>query len=341
MISFKRIAILALFSALVWSQITPNLVLGATSPALITPATAPGQALQIAPPLLNLNGNPGQTIKTQIDVTDISSGPLIVSNQINDFTAKGDTGVPDILFNAKANAPYSLKGFITPFPSFVLRPNQTNKLNIDINIPRNASPGGHFGVIRFTGTPASLKGSSGVSLSASLGALVLLTVSGHIVESLENSSFTVTSNGSHPSSFFQSDPFTFSEIIKNNGNEQVIPLGIMTLKDMFGHTVLKMNINEAQGNILPSTERKFSEVVDKTDVGSKLFFGHYTASYDIVYGSSKKHVTAALSFWVIPIDLIIIWIVVLIGGFFLIRYLIKRYNEHILEKAQKSSKKKK
>lgn len=333
----NRILLLVLGVVALLFQLSPAATLAATAPSS-NPAA--GQALEIDPPLMELTGNPGQTITSQIEIRNISSGPVIVTNQINDFTAKGDTGIPQILINSKVKDPYSLQGYISPLPSFALQPQQTRKLNVSINIPTNASPGGHYGVIRFTGTPAALKGnSSGVSLSASLGALVLLTVKGNIVENLQNYSFTVSPNGKGSTNFFQNDPFVFSEILKNTGNEHVIPTGIVTIKDMFGHTVLQMNINNEQGNILPGTIRKFTQEISNVNVGSKRFFGRYTASYAVSYGSPKKEVNASLSFWVIPIDLIIIWIVVLIGGFFLIRFGLKRYNQHILDKAQKSKKK--
>ncbi len=312
-------------------QLNAAPVLAATSPSSL-----PGQALEIDPPLIELTGNPGQTITTQIEVRNISSGPVIVTNQINDFTAKGESGVPDILINAKTKDPYSILGYISPLPSFKLNPQQMRKVNININIPVKASPGGHYGVIRFTGTPSALTGKSGVSLSASLGALVLLTVNGHIVEGLKTHSFTVSSNGHGNSGFFQNDPFVFNEVFQNTGNEHVIPTGKITLKDMFGHTVIQMYINQTQGNVLPGSMRKFTEQVNKLDVGNKRFFGRYTASYNITYGSPSKSLSGQLSFIVIPINLILTWIVVLIGGFFLIRWLIKRYNRHILDKAQKS-----
>ncbi len=50
-------------------------------------------------------------------------------------------------------------------------------LPITINVPANASPGGYYGVIRFTATPGKLD-QSGVALSASLGALDFIRVNG-------------------------------------------------------------------------------------------------------------------------------------------------------------------
>ncbi len=336
----KKLLLLGLGIAIVWSQFSPVIVLGATNNNGNNP-TLPGQALEIDPPLIELSGNRGQTLKTQIQIRNISSGPVVVTNQINDFTAKGETGVPDIILHASPNNPYSLLGYISPLPDFTLKSQQLKKLNVNINIPSDASPGGHYGVIRFTGTPASLNGKSGVSLSASLGALILLTVNGHIVENLKTYSFSVGSTAKSSSGFFQSDPFVFSEVLQNTGNVHVAPTGTITMKDFFGHTVLKMNVNQGLGNVLPGTKRQFTEEVSNVAFGGKRFFGRYTATFNVTYGSSKKTLSGSLSFWVIPIDLILIWIAVLIGGFFLIRHLIRRYNQHIVDRAQKSSRKKK
>ncbi len=309
---------------------------GASLAVIKTGSPGSGQALEIAPPLIEVNGNPGQTITAKLYLRDISAVPLVVTNQINDFKAKGDSGVPQILFNSSANDPYSLIGFITPLPTLILQPQQIKLLSVVINIPKDASPGGHYGVIRFSGTPASLTGSSGVSLSASLGALILLTVNGHLVQNLATSSFNITQNGGHPSSFFQSDPLTFNELLKNTGNVHVAPTGIVTIKDMFGHQVISLNINEGQGNILPSSSRLFSETLNSVDFTNKRLFGRYSATFSVSYGSPKKTLSGNLTFWVIPVELIVIWIIVLIGGFFLIRWLLKRYNQHIIDKAKNS-----
>ena len=333
----RNILLTGLSVSLILLPLTPAVTLAATtSPGTIAPT---GQALEIDPPFMELSGNPGQTITTQIEIRNISSGPVVVSNQINDFVAKGETGIPEILINSKVKDPYSLSGYIAPIPSFPLKPQQMEKLNVSINIPSNASPGGHYGVIRFTGIPAALTGHSGVSLSASLGALILLTVNGNIVESLQTHSFTVSPNGKGSSSFFQNDPFIFNEVFNNTGNEHVVPTGMITIKDMFDHTVLQMYINNERGNVLPGSMRKFTQEISKVNVGSKRFFGRYTASFKVTYGSPAKQLSGSLSFLVVPVNLIIFWIVVLIAGFFLIRFGLKRYNQHILDKAQKSKKK--
>ena len=145
-----------------------------------TPGT--GQALEIAPPLENITGNPGQKITLKIQLRDVAKTDLIVSEEINDFVANGEDGTPKILIDKNNDNPYSIKDWISPLPSFTIKPGDIQTLTVVINIPKDASPGGHYGVIRFTGTPPKLKG-TGVSLSASLGTLVLLRVNGPVKES--------------------------------------------------------------------------------------------------------------------------------------------------------------
>jgi len=298
----------------------------------------PGEALEIAPPLIYLNANPGQTITTQIQIRDISSGKLLVFGRANDFVAAGTNGDPKILFKSSPKTdPFSMKSWFAPLPEIILKPEQTNNMTVTINVPRNASPGGHYSVIRFSATPPSLSGKSGVALSASLGSLILLTVSGHIVQNLAITKFYTTNESAKASSFFQTLPLNFAEKFKNTGNVALQPQGQVVVKDMFGKQLISMNINPLTGNVLPDSSRVFSQTLNSTIIGNKHLFGRYTAYLNSTYGSGNKTLTAKLTFWVIPVVPIVIIVLALIIGFFLLRSLIKRYNKHILEKAKKSS----
>lgn len=310
------------------SMVVLPAALAATNPT----STNSGQALEIAPPIITLTVNPGQTVKTQIKLLDISKTDLIVTNDINDFVANGEDGTPKILLNGSGNDPFSMKNWVVPVPSTTLSPQQIKSLDVTINVPKNASPGGHYCVIRFTGIPPQLKG-QGVSLSASLGALVLLTVNGNIKHNLDAQQFTVSKNG-HPGSFFSSAPLSFSELIRNNGNVQEQPTGLITVKDMFGRTTAVVLVNTPPHNVLPASTRKFTEQLDSSVLGNKHLFGHYTATMNLTYGPNKTPLTAKVSFWVIPWKLILGIVIALIIIFFLLRYLIRRYNKRIISRAQ-------
>ncbi len=305
---------------------------GALVSAQQPPANS-GQALEIAPPVLNLTADPGQTIKTQISLRDISSNKLVVSAQINDFVASGEDGTPKILLDANEPNPYSMKSWVVPLQDFTLVPKQIQSVPITIKVPANAAPGGYYGVIRFTGTPPELKG-TGVSLSASLGSLVLLRVNGAAKEALAIEQFSVGSDGK-PGSLFESTPITFTERLKNKGNIHEQPSGQVTITDMFGKKVATVNVNQPPRNVLPGSIRKFEQPLDSSVIGDKKLFGRYTAKLDVTYGANKQTVSSTIDFWIVPYRLIAGVIVVLIAGFFGLRFLLQRYNRHIIRKAQK------
>ena len=301
-----------------------------------------GQALEIAPPVVTLTLKPGQTITTQISLRDVSDGPLLVTGEINDFVAneESEDGAPRILMNddaATEDNPYSMRSWIDPLKEILLEPQEVQNLPVTIRVPDNASPGGYFGVVRFTATAPELEG-QGVSLSASLGSLLLITVSGDAKESMEIVDFNI-SKDNKVGSFFESAPIEFSQRLKNTGNIHLKPAGQVAVTDMFGKKVAAVNINLPPGNVLPNSIRKFTQPLDESVIGNKQLFGRYTATLTVNYGSGNQPITQTVTFWVVPYKLIGAGIVLLVGGFILLRFMIRHYNRRIISQAQKSKRK--
>jgi hypothetical protein len=298
-----------------------SLVTGVTAHAVDTP----GQALEIAPPVINLKADPGQTISTTINLRDISSQPLVVTGTVDDFTANGEDGIPKILLDQAEPTLYSIKSWVQPLSKLTLKSRQIEALPVTIVVPKDASPGGYYGVIRFTTTAPGME-SSGVSLSASLGALIFLRVNGQANEALAFDNFyTSREAGGNSTWLFENQPIIFNEKIKNSGNVFEQPTGQITVKDMFGNLVANVNVNLERRSILPGTSRRLSQSLDKTNIGDRILFGYYKAHITMNYGESNKQISQDISFWVIPWKLIAsivvgIIIVALVG-----RMLIKRY----------------
>ena len=294
---------------------------------------ATGQALEIGPPVLTLAGDPGQTVQAKINLRDVSPNKLVVTNEINDFVAAGEDGTPKILLDKNETSPYSIKSWISPLPKFTLVPRQIQTLTVTIKIPKNAAPGGYYGVIRFTGTPPELEG-TGVSLSASLGSLVLLKVNGDAKEQVSIEEFYTSTKGKKKW-LFESAPIEFTERVKNSGTIHEQPTGQITVTDMFGKTVATVNVNQPPRNILPGSIRKFEQPLDSSALGNKFLFGKYTAKLDLSYGNSVETISSTVEFWVIPYTLIGGIIIGLITLFLLAYFGIKRYNRYILSKARR------
>ena len=308
----------------------------APAPAPAPTNNAAGQALEIAPPVINLTADPGQTLRTQISLRNVSRDKLLVKSQINDFTAAGEDGTPKIILDEdKAEpSPFSMKAWINPLAELTLDPQRIRQLPVTIKVPANASPGGYYSVVRFTATAPEMK-ETGVSLSASLGSLILVRVNGAATEKLEIAEFFVSENAkdAESKSVFQSAPVKFTQRIRNTGNIHEQPSGQVAITDMFGKKVAAVNVNLPPRNILPASIRKFEQPLDKSVIGDKRLFGKYTAELTLTYGANKQTVTETVTFWVIPYVAIGIIIAVLIVGFFVLRIVIKNYNKRIISKA--------
>ncbi len=299
----------------------PNLTAAANQPAV--PA---GQGLEISPPLIELKADPGQTVSTQIKLRNVTKGALVTKDEINDFVAAGENGEPKLLLDQNEQSPYSIKNWLSTIPSVTLQPGEQKVIPITMNVPMNASPGGHYGVVRFTGRPPEIE-DTGVSLSASIGSLILVNVSGNVSEQAKISDM-YTASGDKRRSIFEYGPINIVEKIQNTGNVHFKPKGTVRLTNMFGKEVASYQLNDKSGNVLPGSTRKFDQTYNK-----KLLFGRYKAQADVVYGSDSKILSRTISFWVIPYKLILIVIALIV----LIIFGIKRYNRHIVKRAGKKS----
>ena len=291
-----------------------------------------GQALEIGPTIINLKGDPGDTVKATISLRDVSPTKLIVTNQINDFTADGEDGVPKLLLNNEEAGPNSIIPWIKPLPQFTLTPKQVQELDLVVNIPKTAAPGGYYGVIRFTGIPPELE-DTGVALNASIGTLVFVRVNGDAKESVAIEEFSVN-DGGNPGWLFESTPLNFVLRLKNNGNVFESPEGKVTVTDMTGNAIGTLVFNQQKRNVLPTTIRKFEQPLDETVIGDKWLFGQYKAVAEVAYGTKGETMKSELTFWVIPYRLIAAIVIGLIALFLIIRYALKSYAARIRKQSR-------
>jgi len=287
--------------------------------------TNQGQGLEISPPLVQVDTDPGKTVNLSVKVRNVTQETLEVTAEANDFTAGGEDGNPKLLLEEGEESPYSLKSWITTIDRVTLKSGEQKPINITLNVPSNASPGGHYGVARFTGTPPGLEG-SGVSLSASVGALMLVKVSGNIQEQAKIIELYAQNQKGQRRSSFEYGPLNLITRIQNTGNVHIQPKGTIRVTNLFGGEVMTLQLNQKGGNVLPSSIRKFQETLNK-----KFMLGRYKMQADVVYGSENTILSSSAYFWVIPYKIIILTIAVIL----LVIFGIKRYNKYIVKKANK------
>lgn len=285
------------------------------------------QGLQVSPVIVDLNSEKGGSYTLKLAVTNVTPNVLDVSGEVNDFTAADETGNPKIVTdNSQAPGTYSIRSWVGPIPDMTLQPKQSRSVSVTVNVPANAEPGGHYGVIRFSGQPAEQTGGS-VSLNASVGVLLLARVAGNITEKLELQAFYAEKNGKQ-TSVVANSPLTIVAKVKNTGNVHVKPIGAMTVKDMFGKTIGTYQFGSNTKNVLPDSVRRYDQVVDK-----RFMLGRYTAHIEAAYGTTGGVLTGTMSFWVIPYRTIFFAIVIIALLVLLLRRLIRRYNRHIIHRS--------
>lgn len=164
----------------------------------------------------------------------------------------------------------------------------------------------------------------------------MLKISGTVAEQANLLDFySATSPGYQKAGFFEYGPVGFVERIENKGNIHIQPTGTVEIYDMFGKKVQTLRVNgdpadskNQPRSILPNSVRKFEQTLDK-----KWMFGPYTAKLKLTYGQNKTPIESTTGFWVIPYMLILgvllLLAIVIFGG----RWLIRRYNAHIVNKA--------
>ncbi len=297
-----------------------------------------GQALSITPPVLELPGEPGKTATASIKLTNISSGDLLIKSQINDFGAKNETGEPNIIFDYTQEGSYTLHSWVVAPPPFVLGSKQSKVVQFQINVPADAEPGGHYAVFRFTGQAPELQ-ETGVAISASIGSLVLMRIGGAVQEKASVVEYYSATPTFAKSSFFETGPISFVERIRNDGNIHLKPTGTIEVTDMLGRNAGTLRVNGDPNNpqdpprsILPQSIRRFQQTLN-----SKWMFGRYTAKMKLTYGVNSTPLESVTTFWVIPYKLILLILLIAIALFFIIRFLIRRYNQHIINLAQKAN----
>lgn len=287
------------------------------------------QGIQISPTLVELNAAKGKTYNITLNVTNVTGSDLVYTSSVDDFNAADETGSPHIILDSKLPDTASIKTWVAVDFQFTLQSHKSRVITAQITIPNNAEPGGHYGVLRFSGSAPELK-STGVGLSASAGVLMLVRVDGVISEKASLASFYSAQNDKQ-SWFFENSPISFVTRIKNDGNVHIKPSGLIEVRDMFGGLVANLPINdqEPKSNVLPSSIRRFDSELKKP-----WMIGLYTVNLALGYGEKGQAITNTISFWVIPYKLILAVLFVLVTIVFILKRMIRVYNKRIAERVR-------
>lgn len=306
---------------------------------------ASDNGLKISPVRSDLTIDAGSTKIIEVSVTNVTDGVSSYQVVVNDFTASGDeSGQPQILLDTdKYAASHSLKRLVGSVPNVTLSAGETKTVKVPITVPKGYAAGGYYGAIRFVPhSNAGADANRNVTLSASVGSLVLVTVPGDIheqvsVASLDARKAVGVNQVDSPRTIF-TDSKNINGVIRfqNGGDVQEQPFGKLVLKNWRGKTLATYEINNTtpRGNVLPNSIRKFA--VPLTKLGS---FGKYTMEGNFGYGSSGQLITAKTTFYIIPLYILILAAALIALILYLIFGLprtIKWYNRRVVSRSQRS-----
>lgn len=237
---------------------------------VVVPAATIAQAgtpavLRITPVFNDLRLNPGQTIKHQVTITNLSNSPLPIKAYSRGFVATDEVGGSDYPDDQAKNAVQSW--FTIDKTEFILQPRSKHTAHVSITAPKDATYGGHYATLFFESlVPKTQADESALFVSARVGTLYFLGVEGNIRAAAEIADFSTAQ-------LHQRGPINFNLSLHNIGNIHFMPEPVITIKN-FGREVVKISVPASF--VLPDATRSWSAAWDKP-----WPLGFYTAKISI------------------------------------------------------------
>lgn len=264
---------------------------------------------------------PGEKATKQLSIVNRTDREQAFDVSVEDFAGSQDPNqVVVLLGNDKG--PYSLRDYIKPeVKSFKLKPRQRALMQVEINVPADAEPGGHYGSILVSTSPAGSQQNefdeNRAKTVSRIGALYFVRVAGPVKEEGRLTDFRLAGNAS----VRQGGPYDFELLFENLGNVHLTPFGRLEVKNTFGKKVAQLDVVPffSLPESLRGTELAWSP---------GFAFGRYTATIylDRNYISSPTEIDEqTLVFWVLPWKLILAFIVVVLVITFVLRFILRSF----------------
>ena len=304
------------FIALALVLFAPTLVLAQSS-----------LSFSVSPTIFDMTGDPGQTWQSNVRVINANPYDLTVYTNVVNFRPKEESGVPQFLYDSSnLESPANFASWVTVPQEIQIPPERTVELPIQISVPEDASPGGHYAAILIgTRPPETDADAPQVETSQIISTLMFMRVSGEIDERASIRSFRTTD-------YIVNRPETTFELrIENKGNVYLQPRGEIVIHNMWGQERGRIPVNQQTlfGNVLSNSVRKFS--FDWKGEWSPAEIGRYTAEVTLAYGADKKQfMSFDTAFWVFPWKLVLVVLIILVAFFKLFTWAIKSYVNRML-----------
>lgn len=286
----------------------------------------------VTPPLIKNNVSPGQLWKSYVKVINNNSIDIEVYPQVKDFRGGSETGTVEFIEKSSEEGKYLLSDWIViDTDPVVVEAHKSKEISFIVNVPENASPGGHYAAILIGNKPPQYSESGAtIKVSSLLASLILLSVDGEVEERGIIREFSTDKN------FYFEPQANFKVRFENMGNVHIQPQGEIHIYDWFDKDrgVLSMNQGTDFGNVLPGGIRKWDFNWQGDD--DLLGMGRYRAELILGFGSNgRQTINQTHYFWVINIGLLTITVGPILLFLIILFLLVRIYVRSAIRKTQR------
>lgn len=295
-------------------------------------------SLAIDPSIIEINAIPPTAITSSLNIQNKSDTQITLQIQLKPFKAKGENG--ELEYSREAleilkNIQIMDGG--TPVENITLGPKQQKSLNLNIDIPQDTNISDYYFSIIFISTDSSPIESNSSINQIGIATNVLLSVG---EKEIPKTAIEEFSSGI----FFEKGPVPFTVRVKNGGAHFIKPKGEITIKNMFGQSIGKLDLSGT--NVLSNSIRAipnniYMQELRLQDASAKakssLSFTHpivlwkesfllglYSATLSTTMSAEGPAYTRTIHFLAFPFQGLIIIVIMVIAGI-IIRKRIKIY----------------
>jgi len=292
-----------------------------------TPVAAQELSLAIDQPIITIKAIPPTIIAIPLSIQNKGDTQVTLQIQLKPFEAKGENG--ELEYTSKTLEIFENTQILDadlPVESITLNPKQQKKLNLNINVLQDTSTSDYYFSVIFTSTDSyPVKSNSSIN-QVGIAANVLLSVG-----SLEIPKTALEEFSSNI--FLEKGPVPFTIRVKNAGIHFIEPKGEITIKNMFGQFIGKLDLTNV--NILSSSIRAIpndvymQELRLKANLDAKtknpydfehpialwkenFLLGLYTATLNISMSDEGPIFTKTIRFFAFPFKILIVIIIIAI-----------------------------
>ena len=286
-------------------------------------------SLSVTPTLFEMSAEPGQLWKSEVKVINSNDFDITVYAHAVNFAPQGETGQGKFIpvFEEMTEGSTLAEWIDISSIPVTVQKERSMTIPFTVQVPEEASPGGHFAAILISTQPQKVESMS-VKTAQVVTSLFFVRIAGDVHEKGSIRSFSPTK------SFLQSPEATFELRFENKGNVHLQPRGDIVIYNMWGKERGKIPINHQThfGNVLPESIRKF-EFSWKGEQ-SIADIGRYKAVASLAYGlNQKQFTTQSTYFWVIPVKSLLATFGGLLIFLFVVLWGVRMYIRHMLKLA--------